>query len=71
MRPEAGFNGGSIPTAINMPCTDLVKEDGSLKSNEDIRLLMENAGVDPNGDRPIFLSCGGGVMTCVTDAALR
>ena len=49
----------------------LQKEDNSLKSATEIKQLFSDAGVDPNGDKTLILSCGGGIFTTVMHSALR
>ena len=51
--------GGHIPTAVNLPSGELIGADGRWKSPEDIRLVAEAVGLDP--DAPVTAYCNGGV----------
>ncbi len=66
-RDEKTFNGevqrarrgGHIPTAINVPSSSFLGEDGLWKSGDDIRQVARDAGLDP--DAPVTAYCNGGV----------
>lgn len=57
--PRPGVAAGHIPGARNLPFAELYRQDGRLKSPEELRALFAAAGVDP--DRPFIASCGSGV----------
>ena len=57
--PRPGIAPGHIPGARNLPFAALYREDGRLKSADELRRLFEDAGVDP--DQPFVASCGSGV----------
>jgi thiosulfate/3-mercaptopyruvate sulfurtransferase len=57
--PRPGVASGHIPGARNVPFAMLYNDDGSFKSEADIRSLFVAAGVDP--DAPFVASCGSGV----------
>lgn len=57
--PRAGVAAGHIPGARNLPYADLYRDDGTLKSPEELRALFAAAGIDP--ERPFIASCGSGV----------
>jgi thiosulfate/3-mercaptopyruvate sulfurtransferase len=59
---------GHMPGAKNLPYTDLIGPDGTLKSAEEIRAAFAAHGVDVN--RPVVASCGSGVTACVIAFAL-
>lgn len=59
---------GHMPGAKNLPYTDLIRADGTLKSAEEIRAAFQAQGVDVN--RPVVASCGSGVTACVIAFAL-
>jgi thiosulfate/3-mercaptopyruvate sulfurtransferase len=54
---------GHMPGAKNLPYTDLIAPDGTVKSAEAIRAAFEAHGIDVN--RPVVASCGSGVTACV------
>lgn len=53
--------GGHIPGAVNIPYSSLYKEDGKLKSNEEITKLFEDAGLTK--DDSIVTYCTGGIRS--------
>lgn len=56
-RPNVGV--GHIPGSRNLPFASLYREDGTLKSDEELRAAFEALRVDPQG--PFIASCGSGV----------
>lgn len=56
---QRAVRGGHIPTAINLPSSQLLGEDGRWKSPSEIRSTAKAAGVDP--DTPVTAYCNGGV----------
>jgi thiosulfate/3-mercaptopyruvate sulfurtransferase len=57
--PRAGVASGHIPGAHNLPFGALYREDGRLKSVEELRRLFAEARIDP--EQPFVASCGSGV----------
>jgi thiosulfate/3-mercaptopyruvate sulfurtransferase len=51
-----------------VPYCEVVNEDGTLKSIEELNAIFESAGVDPH--RPVVTTCGSGVTACVLALAL-
>ena len=67
--PRAGVRGGHIPGSVNVHYASLVNEaDGTLRSADELREVMDAAGVDLN--RPVVASCGTGVTACAVVLAL-
>lgn len=66
--PREGLRGGRIPGSINLPFENLVNEDGTLKSDDDLRQIMDDAGVDMKA--PIITTCGSGITAAIIDLAL-
>jgi thiosulfate/3-mercaptopyruvate sulfurtransferase len=56
-RPNVGV--GHIPGSKNLPFAALYREDGTLKSEEELRAAFEQLSVDPH--EPFIASCGSGV----------
>ena len=56
-RPDVGV--GHIPGARNLPFASLYRDDGTLKSDSELRSAFEAAGVDPEAE--FVASCGSGV----------
>lgn len=67
--PREGLRAGHIPKSRNVPFTDLLNEDKTLKPEGDLRRIFEQAGVDLA--KPIITSCGSGVTAGVLGLALE
>lgn len=61
--------GGHLPGAIHIRYTDLFKEDGYLKSNEDLTKMFEDAGLSK--DDEIVTYCTGGIRSAYTQLVLE
>jgi thiosulfate/3-mercaptopyruvate sulfurtransferase len=59
---------GHIPRSKNLPYTNLIAEDGTLRQPAEIRAAFEAHGVDIR--KPIVASCGSGVTACMIALAL-
>jgi len=57
--PRAGVAPGHIPGSRNLPFAALYREDGTLRSTDEIARLFATAGIDPA--RPFIATCGSGV----------
>jgi thiosulfate/3-mercaptopyruvate sulfurtransferase len=57
--PRPGVAPGHIPGAHNLPFSALYREDGRLKSVDELAQLFEQAGIKP--DQPFVATCGSGV----------
>lgn len=57
--PRPNVSAGHIPGAKNLPLSELYREDGTFKSNAEVRRSFELAGVDPG--KPFIATCGSGV----------
>ena len=66
--PRPGVRSGHMPGAINVP-SDLLIENGRLKSSPELIRIFEGQGVTP--DRPIITSCGSGVTAAIVALALE
>jgi thiosulfate/3-mercaptopyruvate sulfurtransferase len=66
--PRAGLRSGHIPSAKNVPFTNLINADGTLKSKAELEAVFRQAGVDIA--RPVAASCGSGVTAGVIAFAL-
>ncbi len=67
--PREGLRGGHIPGSKNLPFTELLNEDGTMKDEAGLRAAFEAAGVDLS--RPVISTCGSGVTACIIDLALE
>ncbi|MGF1648868.1 MAG: 3-mercaptopyruvate sulfurtransferase [Hyphomicrobiaceae bacterium] len=66
--PRPGLRPGHMPGAINVPYGTLIREDGTLKSEPELRAAFHAAGVDLS--RPTVTSCGSGVTAGILTLAL-
>ena len=57
--PRPGVASGHIPGARNIPFASLYNDDGTFKSEAEIRRIFAAAGADP--EAPFVASCGSGV----------
>ena len=56
-RPDVGV--GHIPGARNLPFASLYRDDGTFRSDSELRSAFEAAGIDP--EQAFVASCGSGV----------
>jgi thiosulfate/3-mercaptopyruvate sulfurtransferase len=54
-----GARGGHVPTAVNIWAKSLVNDDGTWKSDDELRAILEQGGVA--ADVPVIAYCNGGV----------
>jgi thiosulfate/3-mercaptopyruvate sulfurtransferase len=66
--PRETARRGHIPGALNVPFTNLLAEDGTLRPPGEIKTIFSGQGVDPG--KPVVASCGSGVTACVIALAL-
>ncbi|HEY1614633.1 MAG TPA: 3-mercaptopyruvate sulfurtransferase [Rhizomicrobium sp.] len=66
--PRAGVRPGHIPGSVNLPYTELVSTDGTLKQRDVLERLFSEAGVDVA--RPIVTTCGSGITAAIGALAL-
>jgi thiosulfate/3-mercaptopyruvate sulfurtransferase len=57
--PRPGVAAGHIPGAKNLPFASLYRDDGTLKSDEELREAFARLKIDP--EAPFIASCGSGV----------
>lgn len=67
--PRPGLRAGHIPGARNVPFTDLLNADKTMKDIATTRAIFEAAGVDLS--KPVITSCGSGVTAAVLALALE
>jgi len=66
---EQAQRAGHVPTAVNVPWSKAANEDGTFKSNEELRRIYAEAGVDPS--RPTIAYCRIGERSSHTWFALH
>jgi thiosulfate/3-mercaptopyruvate sulfurtransferase len=67
--PRPGVRGGHIPGSRNLHYATLVRDDGTLRSPEELRALATDTGLDLSA--PIVCSCGSGLTACAIVLALE
>lgn len=68
IEPRKGLRSGHMPGSANVHYASLLNEDGTLKSEPELRAAFEAVGVSLN--KPIVTSCGSGVTAGVLTLAL-
>lgn len=66
--PREGLRSGHIPNSKNLPFSELLTADGTMKSTEDLGAIMQAHGVDMRA--PVITSCGSGVTAAIINLAL-
>ena len=61
--PRPGLRAGHMPNALNVPMSEMLAPDGTMKSRDALAAVFAAAGVDL--DRPVVSSCGSGITACV------
>lgn len=61
--------GGHLPGAIHVPYTDMFREDGTLKSNEELTEMFEKAGLAK--EDAIVTYCTGGIRSAYAQLVLE
>jgi len=63
VRADPEVPSGHIPGSRNLPFPDFYKEDGTFRSDEELRAAIDAAGMD--WSRPVIATCGGGVTAAI------
>ncbi|MHA7772650.1 3-mercaptopyruvate sulfurtransferase [Roseibium sp. M-1] len=66
--PRAGLHKGHMPTALNLPFTNLISADGTFLPKDQLEEAYRAAGVDL--DRPVTTTCGSGVTAAILTLGL-
>lgn len=67
--PRPGLRRGGMPGARNIPYTEVIAADGTLKTPAELRALFAAAGAAP--DAEVITTCGSGVTAAVLALALE
>jgi thiosulfate/3-mercaptopyruvate sulfurtransferase len=67
--PRAGVRGGHIPGSTNIPYTEFMNADGTLKDAKTLRVLFKEKRIDLSA--PLVTSCGSGVTAALAMLALQ
>ena len=55
---EQAQRGGHVPTAVNVPWSKAARDDGTFKSDDELRKLYADAGLDPAKDTIAYCRIG-------------
>lgn len=67
--PRPGVRAGHMPGAMNLPFSEVLNPDGTLKPPAEIEELAAQAGVDLS--KPLITSCGSGVSAAILALAVE
>lgn len=67
--PRDGLRMGHIPNSLNLPFSELMNDDRTMKSREDLARVFDVAGINLQG--PIITTCGSGVTAAIINLALE
>jgi thiosulfate/3-mercaptopyruvate sulfurtransferase len=56
--PRGALRAGHVPGAVNVPYASLYREDYTMKSPEELREVLAEAGVDPSARAITYCGCG-------------
>ncbi len=66
--PRAGVRAGHMPGALNLPYTQLLNPNKTMKGGSALEAAFKEIGVD--FDRPVITSCGSGVTAAILTLGL-
>ena len=67
--PRPGLRSGHVPNSRNLPYTELVRPDGTILPEPELRGLLGSRGIDLS--QPIVATCGSGTSACTLALALE
>jgi thiosulfate/3-mercaptopyruvate sulfurtransferase len=67
--PRPGVRSGHIPGSLNVPYSELLNEDGTMKSPDGLRAVFKAHAVDMH--KPTVTTCGSGVTAAIVMLALN
>lgn len=67
--PRPGLRSGHIPGSRNLPFSDLLHPDGTMRPVPELRAQFTRAGIDL--DAPVITLCGSGVTAAILNLALH
>lgn len=65
--PRAGLRSGHMPTALNVPFTELLDEQQRLLKVDDLQAYFQRNNIDVY--KPLICSCGSGITACIVGLA--
>ncbi len=66
--PRPGLRNGHMPGSKNAPAGQLINDDGTLKSEQELADIFKAAGI--NWHNPVVTTCGSGVTASILSLAL-
>ena len=69
VEPRKGLRSGHIPGSTNVHFRELLNDDQTMKSADELRAIFEGAGVDLT--KPVATTCGSGITACILTLALH
>lgn len=66
--PRPGLAPGHIPGSVNVPFSEVLAADGTLRPAGELAALFRARGIDPT--RPVVTTCGSGITAAVVALAL-
>jgi len=67
--PRAGVRRGHIPGSTNVHYAEVVRDDGTLKSVEELQAIFKARGIDLT--KPVVTTCGSGITAAIEMLALQ
>ena len=67
--PRAGLRTGHMPGSLNVPYSDLLNPDGTMKLPAALRQIFSDKGADLT--KPVITTCGSGVTAAIINLALE
>jgi thiosulfate/3-mercaptopyruvate sulfurtransferase len=67
--PRAGLRSGHMPGALNLPFSEVLNSNGTMKDEDGLRAALAAEGIDPA--RPVITTCGSGVTAAILSLALE
>jgi thiosulfate/3-mercaptopyruvate sulfurtransferase len=66
--PRPGVSGGHIPGSVNLPYSQIMSGEGTIKSKEMLAALFRDRRIDL--ERPVVTTCGSGITAAINLLAL-
>lgn len=66
--PRPGLRSGNIPNSINLPYTNFLNENGTMKEKQDLLEQFKSSDLDLS--KPVITSCGSGITASILFLAL-
>ncbi len=66
--PRSGLRAGNIPNSLNLPFTNLLQQNGTMKAKADLTDAIQKSGIDL--DKPVITTCGSGITAAILYLAL-